>query len=85
MLCAIHFVVAIAQREYHKDYVSRDLFDAILKSEEEHVDFLETQLDLIEKVGLQNHQQSQTQVPAENHDEKTRAKRVLRYGSPKRR
>ena len=51
---------AIAYCEVHKDYVSRDLFDAILKSEEEHVDFLETQLDLVEKVGIQNYQQSQT-------------------------
>ena len=51
---------AIAYCEAHKDYVSRDLFDAILVSEEEHVDWLETQIDLIEKVGLQNYQQSQS-------------------------
>jgi len=51
---------AIAYCESHKDYVSRDLFDSILKSEEEHVDWLETQLGLIEKVGLENYQQSQT-------------------------
>lgn len=51
---------AIAYCENHKDYVSRDLFDQILTSEEEHVDFLETQLDLIDKVGLQNYLQSQT-------------------------
>jgi bacterioferritin len=49
----------IAYCEAHKDYVTRDLFDAILVSEEEHVDWLETQLGLIEKVGLQNYQQSQ--------------------------
>ena len=41
-------------------HVVTDLFDAILKSEEEHVDWLETQLGLIEKVGLENYQQSQT-------------------------
>jgi bacterioferritin len=51
---------AIAYCEDNKDYVSRDLFDAILVSEEEHVDWLETQLDLIGKVGIQNYQQSQT-------------------------
>lgn len=51
---------AIAYCEAHKDYVSRDLFDAILKSEEEHVDWLETQLGLIEKMGLENYVQSQS-------------------------
>jgi len=45
--------------EAHKDYVTRDLFDSILVSEEEHVDWLETQMGLIEKVGVQNYQQSQ--------------------------
>lgn len=41
------------------DYVSRELFENILESEEEHIDWLETQLSLIDKVGLQNYQQSQ--------------------------
>ena len=41
------------------DYVSRDLFQNIMESEEEHIDWLETQLNLIERVGLQNYQQSQ--------------------------
>lgn len=41
-----------------KDFVSRDLLSAILGSEEEHIDFLEAQLTLIEKVGIQNYQQS---------------------------
>ena len=50
---------AIAYCEHHKDYVSRDLFDSILSSEEEHVDWLETQLGLIDKVGLENYCQSQ--------------------------
>lgn len=51
---------AIAYCEEQRDFVSRDLFDRILESEEEHVDWLETQLGLIEKVGLENYQQSQT-------------------------
>ena len=50
---------AIAYCENHKDYVSRDLFDSILESEEEHVDFLETQLELVAKIGLENYSQSQ--------------------------
>jgi bacterioferritin len=51
---------AIAYCEAHKDYVSRDLFDSILESEEEHVDWLETQLGLIEKMGLENYLVTQT-------------------------
>ena len=51
---------AVAYCENHKDYVSRDLFDRILQSEEEHVDWLETQLGLIDKVGVENYIQSQT-------------------------
>jgi bacterioferritin len=51
---------AVAYCESHKDYVSRDLFDAILQSEEEHVDWLETQLGLIDKMGVENYVQSQT-------------------------
>jgi bacterioferritin len=41
-----------------RDFVSRDLFSSILESEEEHVDWLETQLGLIGKVGLENYLQS---------------------------
>ncbi len=48
----------IAYCEAHKDYVTRDLFDRILKSEEEHVDWLETELSLLEKLGEQNYLQS---------------------------
>ena len=51
---------AIAYCEAHKDYVSREIFDSILKSEEEHVDWLETQLELIGKMGLENYVQHQT-------------------------
>ena len=50
---------AIAYCESVKDYVSRQLFNDILASEEEHIDWLETQLELINKVGLQNYLQSQ--------------------------
>jgi bacterioferritin len=49
---------AVAYCESCKDYVSRDLFDRILDSEEEHVDWLETQIDLIDRVGIENYQQS---------------------------
>ncbi len=51
---------AIAYCEAHKDYVSRELFDSVLESEEEHVGWLETQLGLIDKMGLENYLQSQT-------------------------
>ena len=51
---------AIAYCEGAGDYVSRDLFSEILSSEEEHVDWLETNLGLIEKMGLENFIQSQT-------------------------
>jgi bacterioferritin len=50
---------AIADCEVLHDYVSRELFESILESEEEHIDFLETQLDLIKRVGAQNYAQSQ--------------------------
>lgn len=50
---------AIKHSETVSDYVSRDLFADILESEEEHIDWLETQLDLIKQVGLQNYLQSQ--------------------------
>lgn len=50
---------AIAYAESIQDYVSRDLLKDILRNEEEHVDWLETQLELINQVGLQNYLQSQ--------------------------
>jgi len=52
--------VAITYAEKIKDYVSRDLFDEILRSEEEHVDWLESQLGLIDKMNIENYIQSQT-------------------------
>lgn len=54
-----NLVNAIAYCESCKDYVSRELFEHILEDTEEHIDYLETQLALVERVGLQNYLQSQ--------------------------
>tara|TARA_B100001540_G_scaffold290449_1_gene287175 strand:- start:1762 stop:2241 length:480 start_codon:yes stop_codon:yes gene_type:complete len=51
---------AIEYSESIRDYASRDLFESILNSEEEHIDWLETQLGLIDKMGVQNYVQLQT-------------------------
>lgn len=50
---------AIKRAEAVDDYVSRELLERILEAEEEHVDFLETQLQLLGRMGLANYQQSQ--------------------------
>jgi bacterioferritin len=53
---------AIAHCETVRDYNSRELFEAILDGEEEHIDFLETQFDLIKAMGLQNYVQMQSEA-----------------------
>lgn len=54
------YIAAIAHCETVKDYVTRELLMHIQKSEEEHIDFIEEQLGLIDKMGLQNYVQSAT-------------------------
>jgi bacterioferritin len=58
---------AIAHCETVRDYVSRELFRSILDNEEEHVDFIETQQELIEKMGLHNYIQLQSHPADEAH------------------
>ncbi|NQY97869.1 MAG: bacterioferritin [Henriciella sp.] len=50
--------------EKQRDYVSRDLFGKILHNEEEHVDYIETQFDLIERVGIENYISLQSEANA---------------------
>lgn len=64
---AAHYREAVAYAEEVKDYVSRDLFAKILSEEEGHIDYLETQLQMIENMGLQNyiHLNSESALDAE--------------------
>ena len=52
--------MAISHCETVKDFISRELFTQILDSEEEHIDFLQTQMRLIEQMGIENYVQLQT-------------------------
>ena len=52
-------IAAIVACETAKDYASRELFEHILEDTEDHIDWLETQLDVMQKVGIQNWLQSQ--------------------------
>ncbi len=56
---------AIAHCESISDYVSREIFEQILDSEEDHVDWLETQISLIDRLGLANYQQSMVSSASE--------------------
>ena len=49
-----------------KDYPSRDLFEELMADEEHHIDFLETQLDLLDKIGVQNYGQLQADAANES-------------------
>ena len=54
------YVEAVAYCDEVKDYTSREIFRRILESEEEHIDWLETQLEMISQMGIQNYIQLQS-------------------------
>jgi bacterioferritin len=58
LAAAIDLRAAIAHSEGIADYISRDLFKTILHDEEEHIDWLETQLNLVKDIGAERYLQS---------------------------
>jgi bacterioferritin len=58
----------IAYCESVRDYVSRDLLQKILINEEEHIDFLDTQMDLIKLIGIERYIQTNSDAAPEQHD-----------------
>ena len=59
---------AIAHCEEVRDFTTREIFERILESEEEHVDFLETQFDMIARMGLQNYVQLNSKPAGEGEE-----------------
>jgi bacterioferritin len=65
MVAHVELKAAIRDSESLGDFISRELFESILESEEEHIDYLETQLNLIKRVGIENYCQSQMDADEE--------------------
>lgn len=63
---AKHYRQAVADAEKAQDFVSRDLFLGILKEEEGHIDYLETQIEMIEQMGIQNYVQLNSESPLDS-------------------
>ena len=66
MAAHVELKAAIKDSESLGDFISREVFERILESEEEHIDFLETQLELIQRIGIENYCQSQ--IGEHKHD-----------------
>ena len=66
MAAHVELKSAIVDSESHGDFVSRELFKSILESEEEHIDFLETQLELVKRLGLELYAQYHIGKPEEH-------------------